>query len=178
MITRINDIKIEFSRFGTISYHTSNAVSIPIDFLPRIDKISKNHFDHSFRLENMFMISLTVCASLLFAISSAIPYPGNDVFSAVIHNKQNIPVRCSIIWEGLDGLFPDATSFIIPSQGAQTVDERVYEKETAYYRAHIKQIQCGDSTLRYPFEGVRGMNFLWNFDVESTGLVSAGPKEE
>lgn len=126
----------------------------------------------------MLMISLTVCTSLLFAISSAVPYLGNDVYSAVIHNRQDVPVQCSITWKGIDGVFPEVDSFLIPSQQDVTVNEKTYPIGSAFFRAIIQEIQCGDSILEHPFEGARGINLLWNFDIEPTGLISAGPTKQ
>ena len=126
----------------------------------------------------MFTIQLTVCVALLFAISSAIPSPGQHVFSAIIHNKQSIPTRCTITWEFDNAPMPDRDTFTIASNDAKLVNERIIDMGSWTARAFIQEIECGGLSVTHPFRGVDSFEMYWNFDIQPTEILSVGPSEE
>lgn len=126
----------------------------------------------------MFIIQLTVCVALLVAISSAIPAPAPHVFSAIIHNKQSIPARCTITWEFENAPMPNRDVFTIASNDAKLVNERIIDMGSWAARAFIQKIECGSLSLAHPFAGVNSFEINWNFDIQPTEILSVGPSEE
>ena len=124
------------------------------------------------------MLHFGICALLLISTVSAIPAPSGRVLSAVIHNNQNIPVRCTVNWEGPNGPLAEKDVVTIDSNQEKTINERDIDFGDWYAFATIKRIQCGDSILLHPFEGVSSLTTFWNFAIESNGLVSVVPKPE
>jgi hypothetical protein len=124
------------------------------------------------------MLSFGICALLLISTVSAIPAPSGRILSAVIHNNQNIPVRCTINWEGPNGPMSEKDVVTIDSNQAKTINERDIDMGGWSAGLTIKKIQCGDLVLLHPFEGVPGIERFWNFAVESNSIVSVGPKPE
>jgi hypothetical protein len=122
------------------------------------------------------MLSFGICALFLISTISALPAPGGHVLSAVIQNKQNIPIRCTITWEGPYGPLNEKDVITIDSNQAKTVNERDVSMGAWSAFAFIKRIQCGDSVLLHPFQGVSSIEKLWNFAMESNNIVSVGPK--
>jgi hypothetical protein len=124
------------------------------------------------------MISFGIFALFLISTISALPAPGGHVLSAVIQNKQNIPIRCTINWEGPNGPLNVKDVITIDSNQAKTVNERDVSMGAWTAFAYIKQIQCGNLVLFHPFQGVPSIEKFWNFAVESNNILSVGPKSE
>ncbi len=123
----------------------------------------------------MSMIAFGICALFLISTISAIPAPSGIVRSAIIQNKQYVPVRCTITWSKLPSgteINPDVIT--IDSMQSKIVNEKMVDMGTWTAASNIKTITCGNSVLSSPFEGV-GIAKLWKFSVESNRIVSVGP---
>jgi len=121
----------------------------------------------------MSMIAFGICALFLISTISAIPAPTGMVWSAVIQNKQYVPIRCTIDWYLSASVIVAPDVITIDSMQSKIINEKTFDMGSWTADASIKSIKCGNSMLSAPFEGAR-IEKLWKFSVESNGIVSEG----
>jgi len=123
------------------------------------------------------MIAFGICALFLISTISGlprIPAPTGRIRSAVIQNKQYVPIRCTVSWEVLgsdNSVNPDV--FTIDSMQSKIVNEKLLDMGSWKAVAYMKTVKCGNLVLSAPFEGAR-IEQLWKFSVESNRIVSEG----
>ncbi len=130
------------------------------------------------RIKIMSMITFGICALFFISTISALPAPGSSLYSAVIENKQNAPIQCTISWESRNGPLPNKDTITIDSMESSIVNERDIDMGTWTAAAIIKTIECGDLVLNAPFQGVVSIQRLWKFSVEPNNIVSVGPNSK
>jgi len=94
-----------------------------------------------------------------------------DVYSAVIHNKQNSPIQCNIIWSPSSSIFQNSF-FTIEQNKNHFISEQQIDMGTWKARASIVEIDCGDLSLKAPFDGVNSPKTNWDFFVYPNEIVS------
>jgi len=123
------------------------------------------------------MIAFGICALFLISTISGlprIPAPTGRIYSAIIQNKQYVPIRCTVSWEMLgSGAAVNPDVFTIDSMQSKIVNEKSLNMGTWTAVAPIKSIKCGNLVLSAPFEGA-GIEKLWKFSIESNRIVSEG----
>jgi len=112
---------------------------------------------------------LFFASTISASIRTAAP---RDVYSAVIHNKQNSPIQCNIIWSPPSGPTLQSGLLTIAQNQNHLIGERQISMGTWKARAVIIEIDCGDLTLKAPFNGVNSPKTNWDFFVYSDEIVS------
>jgi hypothetical protein len=121
------------------------------------------------------MIKSAICILYFVSTISALSAPP-DVYSAVIHNAQDSPIECNIIWSKPSDDTLQSGLFTIEQKQNYYTDEKTIDMGTWQAHAIIKEIHCGDLVLTAPFEGVESPKTNWEFTVYSDKIVSDGSK--
>jgi hypothetical protein len=119
----------------------------------------------------MSIINSAICILFLASTISALVAPP-DVYSAVIHNNQNSPIECNIIWSKPSGHTLQSGLFTIETKQNFHTDEKTIDMGTWQAHAIIKEIHCGNLVLKAPFEGVESPKTNWEFVVHPDKIVS------
>jgi len=95
-----------------------------------------------------------------------------DVYSAIIHNKQNSPISCNIAWSVPQGDAVESGLITIEKYQKYDTDEKIIPMGSWQARGIIKEIHCGDLVLQAPFDGVSSPKTNWDFYVYPNEIVS------
>lgn len=128
------------------------------------------------RIKMVSMITFGICVLFLVSTISASAAPPM-VFSAVIQNKQNTPIQCTLSWAsfGEDSPIDDDDTFTIGSMESKTVKNKEIDMGAWKMSVPLKRIQCGEFLVIAPFEGVKSVEYLWEFSIEQDTIRSIGP---
>jgi len=107
---------------------------------------------------------------LASTISATIAPP--HIYSAVIHNAQNSPIQCHIVWlKGADDK-SQSDLFTIERSEKFFTGEKSIDMGSWQGRAVIDEIHCGDLALKAPFDGVNSPKQNWEFVVHPDEIKS------
>jgi hypothetical protein len=105
---------------------------------------------------------------------STIPAP-TVVYSAIIFNKQNSPIQCTIFWLQPSGDILISDLVQIEPDDDYKVNAISSDTDGLEVQAIIKEIQCEDLVLVAPFDGVDSPSRDWIFAVQSDEILSLNP---
>lgn len=106
-------------------------------------------------------------------ISATVQRPAPPVvYSAVIHNEQNAPIQCHVVWSEASGGLQKSQLFTVEKLHKYIVDEKLESMGSWEARSVIEEIHCGTLVLKAPFDGVKSPKLAWNFFVQTDKIVS------
>jgi hypothetical protein len=157
-------------------YQTRNTINEEIHL--RCDK-KKSKLSVFSRITMVSMITFGICVLFLVSTISAAAAPPM-VFSAVIQNKHNTPVQCTMSWAsfGEDSPIDDDDTFTIGRMESKTVKNKEIDMGAWKMSVPLKRIQCGELLVIAPFEGVKSVEYFWKFSIEQDTIRSIGPQSQ
>jgi hypothetical protein len=125
----------------------------------------------------MSTIYFAICALFLSSTVSGLRAPP-VVYSAVIHNEQNTPVQCNIVWSKPSGHTLQSGLFTVEQKQYYLANEQKISMGTWEARATIQEIHCGNLVLTAPFDKVNSPKTNWEFLIQSDKIISVGPSSQ
>ncbi|CAF1494414.1 unnamed protein product [Rotaria sordida] len=119
-----------------------------------------------------FAIFTLLLASRITSLS--LPSPA-IVYSAVIYNEPNSPVRCNVFRSLPSGHLVKFGPFTVRKHEHYSIKEVKVNMGTWTAAAIIEKIQCENLVLTAPFDHVISPVKNWKFVVRQHKIVSVGP---